>query len=125
MMTPLDERRIRNLRHAGWGYKNIANFTGLTRDQIRAYCQNETLTEKIDVIEHVCAWCGLSLEGRSPQARYCSRSCRWAGWAQRRGSDPERTRTCAECGKPVKSRQKYCSHACYIRDRFATRGGRS
>lgn len=127
-MIPLDERRIRNLRQAGWGYKSIANFTGLTRDQIRAYCQKESLEEAtIEASERVCAWCGMSLSGRSSSARYCSRACRWDGWATRKIDDPKRSRACAQCGKPIRSvkpRQKYCSHACYIREHFATRGGR-
>ena len=35
-MKNIEEERIRNLRTAGWGYKAIAEFCALTRDQVRS-----------------------------------------------------------------------------------------
>ena len=49
-MNDLDEQRIRNLRTAGWGYKAIAEFCALTRDQVRSYCT----TRNLDAAPLVC-----------------------------------------------------------------------
>ena len=57
-MTPLTIRRITNLRAAGWGYKSIAAFCGLTRDQVRSCCRRYELTQSSPVCKRVCAWCG-------------------------------------------------------------------
>lgn len=126
-MTPLQQRRIRNLRAAGWGYKNIAALCGLSRDQVRAFCKRENLEDQFETIEHVCAWCGVAMAGRSLQARFCCSSCRWSAWKHSRENSSDHARPCPACGRPfvsAKSSQKYCSHACYVRARFGTRGGR-
>ena len=126
-MTPLTIQRITNLRRAGWGYKAIAVFCGLTRDQVRSYCQRHDITASRETNECVCAWCGQALEGRTCRAKYCAPSCRWAAWQESVRASGSHTTSCAGCGDEfvaVKVSQKYCCHACYVRARFGTRGGR-
>lgn len=125
--TPLTIRRITNLRNAGWGYKSIAEFCGLTRDQVRSYCQRNDITASRETNDSVCAWCGQALEGRTSRAKYCAPACRWESWCQSTKTRSSRTTACAGCGDEfaaVKTSQKYCCHACYVRARFGTRGGR-
>ena len=62
-MNDLDEQRIRNLRTAGWGYKAIAEFCALTRDQVRSYCTTRNLDAAPVMVERVCQWCALYREG--------------------------------------------------------------
>ena len=61
-MNDLDEQRIRNLRTAGWGYKAIAEFCALTRDQIRSYCTTRNLDAAPVMVEHVCQWCANPIQ---------------------------------------------------------------
>ena len=127
-MTPLETRRIENLRRAGWGYKNIAAFCGMSREAVRAYCLRENLEADPELVEQVCAWCGLALSGRSNSARFCCASCRWSAWNDKHQRTSDHARPCQACGKDfisAKKRQKYCSHSCYVRARFATKGGRA
>lgn len=124
-MTPLETRRIENLRRAGWGYKNIAAFCGMSREAVRAYCLRENLEADPELVEQVCAWCGLALSGRSNSARFCCASCRWSAWNDKHQRTSDHARPCQACGKDfisAKKRQKYCSHSCYVRARFATKG---
>lgn len=126
-MTPLTIRRITNLRAAGWGYKSIAAFCGLTRDQVRSCCLRYELTQGSPECKRVCAWCGRALEGRTGRARFCTPTCRWASWQHKQNERGQRQATCLGCGNAfsrIKQSQKYCSHACYVRTRFGTRGGR-
>lgn len=70
----------------------------------------------------VCGWCGKSLAGRYPHAKYCSPQCntnaqnakkRAAKIAERQG------RTCDQCGGPiapeVTARARFCSPDCRTR----------
>lgn len=124
----LDEQRIRNLRDAGWGYKAIAGFTGLTRDQVRSYCRTRHIDAAALTVETVCEWCGAPISPRTCRATYCSPSCRHKAWRTRLKTTPGRERACVGCGAVFtvvdKPKHQYCCHACYIRSRFGTRGGR-
>lgn len=119
-MTPINELRIKNLREAGWGYKAIAEFCGLTRDEVRSHCTSHSLDSASTTQNHVCQWCGATLEGRSSLAHYCSATCRHKAWEARQLK--ARPQHCLYCNKPFSSpthaRQKFCSHACYIAWRY-------
>ena len=74
-----------------------------------------------------CLQCGALLTqtpGRK-RVKFCSDNCRTAWW----NAHPEKVNrravyhfTCAHCGKPFtaygNAKRKYCSHACYIADRY-------
>lgn len=127
-MNDLDEQRIRNLRMAGWGYKAIAAFCGLSRDQVRSYCTTRQLAASSSVVRTVCAWCGSQIEAQRPHAKYCSPACRHKAWRHTRKAEHLLERECACCGGSFtvvdKPAQRFCCHACYVRHRFGTRGGR-
>jgi hypothetical protein len=44
-----------------------------------------TLSSGLVESGHPCAWCGGSLAGRRPHARYCSPACRHRAFVRRRG----------------------------------------
>ena len=136
-MTNEQKHKIAELRQSGYGYANIADALGLTKNQVSAYCRRAGLTGTkaavgtTDVpVSNCCRCCGKSLmqtPGRKP-VKFCSDSCRVRWW----NAHPEMVNkkaiyhfTCACCGKEFtaygNAHRKYCSHVCYIADRF--RGG--
>jgi endogenous inhibitor of DNA gyrase (YacG/DUF329 family) len=138
-MTELQAAQIRELRVQGTGYRAIASVVGLSRDIVRNYCKSHGLDGYAAVLTmnmkermhngFACQFCGRELQqpvtGR--KRKFCSDKCRRDWWKVH----PEQIQrkptafyegTCAYCGKPFiaygnKSR-KYCSHACYVNDRF-------
>ena len=138
-MNETQKSRIEELRRDGIGYASIAESLGLTKDQVSGYCRRHGLAGKrCDAREKrkprgtACARCGSPIEqtpGRKPR-RFCSDECRKDWW----NAHPERVRrkavyefTCAGCGRPFtaygNSHRKYCSHACYIADRYGKEEG--
>ena len=136
-MTNEQKLKIKQLRQSGYGYATIAEALGLTKNQVSAFCRRNALSgtkaetntkEKLDA--NCCRGCGKPLmqtPGRKP-VKFCSDSCRVRWW----NAHPEMVNkkaiyhfTCAYCGKEFtaygNAHRKYCSHACYIADRF--RGG--
>ena len=132
-MTPFQSRRIAELRLKGLGYRTIATEVGLTRDTVRNYCKSHTLggyaPEVVKNAAGHCRNCGQQIEQPATGRKrlYCSDECRRAWWAANQAyinRSPEAfyNLTCRYCGKSFTSygnrHQKYCSHNCYIHDRF-------
>jgi hypothetical protein len=76
-----------------------------------------------------CATCGVSLEGRRPQAVYCSAGCRSAGRDEERAArrlDADRP-PCPVCGESMVGRRDgavYCSPSCRASGWAAAHGER-
>lgn len=138
-MTDFQTKQIRELRMRGVGYKAIASVVGLSRDVVRNYCKSHGLegyaTElTVNMKEQMqqgkaCLCCGKDIEqpetGR--KRKFCSDKCRREWWA----AHPEVVqkketafyeKTCVYCGKTFtvygNKNRKYCSHQCYVHDRF-------
>ena len=138
-MTDEQKRSIWRMREDGMGYKTIANELGISRDAVRQYCRSNGLqgyagacSMNIKIMnekEEACDYCGKPVEqhpiGRPK--RFCSDSCRRAWWKEH----PEKINrrdtacydiTCIYCGKKFVSygnkNRRYCSHNCYVKDRF-------
>lgn len=67
-----------------------------------------------------CPVCGADMEGRRPQARYCSDRCRSVAQRAARidAHTLSETRTCPECGTPIPGLRldaTYCSTTCRVR----------
>lgn len=128
-------QRVVELRRRSWSYGQIASEVGLSRNSVKSICRRAAIV--IDQpgeqpAAECCDHCREPLPERGRGRRFCSTTCRLAWWH----AHPERlnrkavyTFTCHHCGTRFSAygnnRRKYCTHACYIRDRFATRGGRS
>jgi len=89
-----------------------------------------------------CENCGIQIRQRerTKPKRFCCAGCRVTWWNRHRALNKRSTNlkdkrkrhgviqtTCAYCGQPFSkytvSKQKYCSHPCYIAARFGVRTG--
>ena len=131
-MTSEEKSRIAELRKQGLGYKRIARELGLKDGTVKTYCHRHGMataqakagkpTEK-----DKCRFCGAQLHqlpGRKPK-QFCSDECRNRFWNRSIARVNRKSMidfTCPVCGKPFRAyggcSRKYCSHACYIADRF-------
>lgn len=130
-LKPSQEAHIRALRRAGLGYRAIAEEVGLTRDDVRYFCKKNGLAGNAQTPsdDPVCLQCGkvLSITPKGRKRKFCSDQCRWAWWRTNEQDMPRptgahETIACAYCGKSItaykRKQRRYCSHECYIRDRF-------
>lgn len=138
-MTSYEKEKIKELRLKGMGYKAIASLLGLSRDSVRGFCKRNGLygdscVVALNVEEKVkrnvlCAYCGKSLkqkhQGRT--RRFCSDECRRKWWNENQDKKNKKKAAiykyiCLRCGKGFSvygnKKRKYCSHNCYIKDRF-------
>lgn len=123
------------MRNDGLGYTTIALRMGLTKDCVRAYCRTHGLTGRRspthvvqDVSKDYCKTCGKHLEHTAGKRKkqFCSDGCRmdwWNAHADQVKRKAYYSFTCAYCGKQFtvygNVKRKYCSHECYIKDRFS------
>ena len=129
-MTDAQKEQVRYLRCEGLGYGAIATRLGISENTVKSFCRRNNLTgvaSKEPVV--VCRNCGRPLPQypKRKQRKFCSEACRRAWWAKHpqeihRGDGALYSRTCACCGKAFQvygnNHRRYCSHACYISDRF-------
>lgn len=138
-MTAEEKEKIRELRLKGMGYKGIAGLLGLSRDSVRGFCKRNGLdgdscVVALNVEEKVkrnllCACCEKPIkqkeQGRTK--KFCSEECRRKWWRENqsernKSDDATYQYTCPHCGKEFSvygnKKRKYCSHNCYIKDRF-------
>ena len=125
-MTDLQKKTIRAMRLQGIGYVKIGEELGLSDNTVRSYCRRNGLCEKVKN-SVVCRQCGkpVKIVPKQKPRLFCSDLCRNAWW----NSHPECVNrkavygyTCAHCGRSFTAygnrKRKYCSHSCYIADRF-------
>ena len=131
-MTDTEKTRIEEMRKEGLGYGRIAKVLGLSDNTVKSYCRRNNLKraaapqEKI-VEEGVCRCCGkpvMQIAGRK-EKKFCSDVCRMRWWNEHKDLVNRKALyefTCAGCGKKFSAygnaARKYCSHECYIEDRF-------
>ena len=129
-MTDNQKQQIKILRESGESYAQISKMTGLPINSIKTYCRRNNLqganVEKNNETS-ACRYCGKPIEqnpGRK-EKKFCSDKCRMLWWnshADQVNRKANYSCTCAFCGKQFISygnkHRKYCSHSCYINDRF-------
>nr|DAW88014.1 MAG TPA: Sigma-70, region 4 [Bacteriophage sp.] len=130
-MTTDEKRMLTSYRQQGLGYKKIAQLMGLSVNTVKTYCKRNALGGVVKnqscSTEEACKCCGVPLiqtPGRKPRL-FCSDACRTKWWnahpelVKHRG---DRQIICSHCGSVFSvnqhSTRKYCSHGCYIADRF-------
>lgn len=133
-MTDAQKIQIGKLREAGYGYKKIAEQMGLSENTVKTYCRrhgfggNRTHLQTVTQSEeHHCLCCGTAV-GQTPgrkQKKFCSDSCRNKWWNSHLDKVERKANyefICPQCKKPFTAygnkNRKYCSHECYIADRF-------
>jgi endogenous inhibitor of DNA gyrase (YacG/DUF329 family) len=120
-MTYDEKATVKQLRLDGLSYAQIAAATGISANTIKSFCR------RFDASKLLCRNCGKPLEqiaGQKPKT-FCGDWCRRAWWKAHRNAMRKKavyTARCAYCGKHFEGygnrSRKYCSHACYIKDRF-------
>lgn len=131
-MTDQQREKIIKLRRLNYGYKTIANKLGIPVDTVKSYCKRHNIIKGFPqsdsyAAEHFCMQCGNSIiqDPKRKEKKFCSDACRIKWWNSH--SDLIKTKTghsviCAYCRKEFyvnkQSNRKYCSHSCYIEDRF-------
>ena len=137
-MTEEIGKQITYLRHKGLGYKSIALVLDISRENVRYYCKKHELSGTGEQVRirfennknpDTCKQCGKKFERhpRSGKKLFCSEQCRRAWWKEhpdqaKHGENAIYEIRCAYCNRIFYSYgnngRKYCSHDCYILDRF-------
>lgn len=134
-MTNEQQEKIRQLRLDGAGYTKVANELGMSKETVKSFCRRNGLAGKAEDMSAkqkeeegvVCRNCGKPLEqipGKKIR-KFCSKQC-WETWWKK---NPEKIKKravykyiCANCGREFEvygnAHRKYCTHDCYIADRF-------
>lgn len=129
-MTTEQVKLITNLRNAGFGYKKIAAKMGISESTVKSHCRRNGLAGKLIKSEDdrkCCQNCGTIVAqtpGRKVK-KFCSDKCRNLWWNSHAELVKRRAIyvfKCPCCKKEFtaygNNHRKYCSHECYIRDRF-------
>ena len=132
-MNDTQKLQIQKLRVEGLGYGKIAEKLDISINTIKTYCKRhgfggvavEQTAVKGD--EHFCLSCGVpvvQIAGRK-EKRFCSDKCRNKWWNSNLDKVNRKANyeyICLCCKKPFtvygNKNRKYCSHECYIEDRF-------
>lgn len=133
-MTDAERRRIIALRNAGDGYKKIARAMNLSENTVKSFCRRNKIggvAVRASGSKSLCHYCGrpvVQKPGRK-QKKFCSDQCRMGWWNSHLDQVNKKANykfVCPVCKKPFtvygNANRKYCSHECYIEDRFG--GGR-
>lgn len=131
-MTREQITQIEIMRQEGNPYSRIATALSLSVNTVKSYCARHNILpcpkqKPVANTDTFCKACGKKLpvvSGKKP-LKFCSSECRIQWW----NTHPEAVNrkaiysfVCADCGKTFTSygnaHRKYCSHACYIRNRF-------
>lgn len=135
LMNEMQKTQITSLRHKGYGYDRIAQALGLSKNTVKSWCRRNHLTgaeientaEVADQAPTFCLTCGkpiMKTPGKR-EKKFCSDACRMKWWNSHQDQVKRKaiySFICPCCHKPFtaygNSKRKYCSHACYIEDRF-------
>ena len=133
-MTDAQKTAIAEYRREGYGYKKISQLTGVCESSVKTYCRRNGLAGTAEaqapahrITEKPCLCCGkpvVQYTGRK-EKKFCSDACRNKWWNTHLHLVNRKAMyefVCPVCGKPFTAygnrNRKYCSHECYIEDRF-------
>lgn len=113
---------IEKLRQNGYSYKEIADALKISINTVKSFCRRNDLSGTSTNKTYICINCGKELNANK---RFCSSTCRQAWWNKNLDKVNRKAYysfTCSYCHKPFNAygnkNRKYCSHECYIKDRF-------
>ncbi len=128
-MENTDKDKIKALRLNGYGYKKIARELDISLNTVKSYCRSNNLTTKDIQNMSVCKYClkAIIQKDKTKTIKFCSDNCRKRWWNENRNKINRKTaisKTCKYCSAEFLAykyqNRKYCSHDCYIEDRFGT-----
>lgn len=113
---------ITRLRQAGYSYKEIADALKISINTVKSFCRRNGLTGTSEQKKHICINCGAEID---ESKKFCSSKCRQEWWNSNLDKVNRKAYynfTCSYCHRPFNAygnkNRKYCSHECYIKDRF-------
>lgn len=125
-MTDQQKDQIQTMRRQGLSYVKIGQALGISDNTVRSFCRRNQLGDPVkNTIP--CQYCGkpIKIIPKQKPRKFCSDRCRTAWWNGHREAVNRRAFynfICAHCGKEFtaygNAHRKYCSHKCYIADRF-------
>ena len=123
-MNEIQKHKLVRLKKQGRSYKEIASALSISEGTIKSFFRRQKLKSK--EIYTKCKNCGATLEksSRSNVKKFCSNLCRYKWWRKNTENNRKcvKINICKNCSKKFKSYynkdRKYCSHECYINDRF-------
>lgn len=139
-MTDHQKAQIIKLRAAGNGYGKIARTLGISLNTVKSFCRRNDISRNsfsepsatFTGETTYCENCGRPIRQieKQKKKRFCCDKCRNAWWNSHLDQVKRKAVyyfKCPHCGKEFRvygdKRRKYCSHACYIADRFKAGGG--
>lgn len=131
-MTDVQKQQITALRLQGVGYMKIGKELGISNDTVRSFCRRNGLVGDTGKNAVLCKQCGtvIMLVPKRKPKQFCSDTCRTDWWNSHQECVNRKavyTFSCTHCGKPFTAYgnkgRKYCSHECYIADRFGRERG--
>lgn len=136
-MTEQQKDQITQMRVDGLGYLKISQLLSLSINTVKTYCRRNGLrSEYVLPVEipadnyvnlNICRNCGKTVDQKAmgKRKKFCSDHCRVTWWNNHLNQVNRKAYyliTCQRCHKTFTSYgnkdRKYCSHACYITDRF-------
>lgn len=139
-MTDKQKAYIIKLRASGYGYGKIAQELGISLNTVKSFCRRNAMNGNTAGKPAValmgtttfCENCGREIQqsAKRKKKRFCSDKCRNEWWNSHLDQVKRKavySFRCLYCGKEFHiygdKRRKYCSHVCYIADRFKGEGG--
>jgi len=125
-LTEEQKTAIANFRRNGCGYKKIGQLLGVSGNTVKTYCRRNGLggtatQNKKQKTGFFCKYCGEPVKQTAgkKQKKFCSDECRMKWW-NHHTQLMKKNSVCVHCGKSFHGRngQKYCSHDCYVAERF-------
>lgn len=117
-MTIEQRNTILKMRKNNESFKSISQATGLGVSSVKMFCQRNNVCP--DYV--ACIECGMPIPKKNK--KFCSSICRKSWWNKHKKElyKNHYSFTCKCCNKVFfRSRNdhpKYCSHSCYINDRY-------
>ena len=120
-MLTFKEKEIIRLRRNGESLKDIATSLEMPLGSVKSFVARNDIQP---YTEGYCKQCGVKVTHteHKKKKQFCSDECRMRWWNRHGKYSYTHTFTCKHCNKVfIKHRNDkplYCSHACYIADRF-------
>ena len=128
-MNEIQKHKLIMLKKQGRSYREIASALSISEGTIKSFFRRQKLKSK--EVYTVCKNCGTTLEKRCGSKKFCSDLCRYKWWRKNAEGNRKylKINIRNNCGKKFGSYdnkdRKYCSHECYIADRFKKQKGKS
>jgi len=137
-MTDGQKQQIIRLRAAGDGYGRIAQKVGISVNTVKSFCRRNKIEEAPLEQSAVfsgettyCENCGKEIRqiAKQKKKRFCCDKCRNDWWNSHLDLVKRKAIydfKCPHCGKEFQiygdKRRKYCSHECFLAERFKDGG---